>query len=64
MIKPRDFQLDAYEMTRQHGAPGDVSFAKKCMEFGYQIGLKDATKEFSEAITKIDQEKERSALPR
>lgn len=63
-MKKRDFALDAYEMTRRHGVPGDVAFAKKCMEFGYQLGLKDSTEEFSNAITKINQEKERSAVAR
>lgn len=64
MIKPRDFQLDAWEFCRQNGAPGDVTLVKKAMEFGYGLGLKDATEEMRLLAQSIKQQKESSNLPR
>lgn len=64
MIKPRDFQLDAWEMARRHGQPGDVAVIKKGMEWAYGIGLKDATEELAELRKKIAEDKERSNAPR
>lgn len=60
----RDFQLDAWELTRQHGQPGDVAIVKRAMEFGYSLGIKDATEELRKLGQKIREEKERSNAPR
>lgn len=64
MLKPRDFQLDAWELCRQFGAPGDVPVIKKAMEFGYALGIKDATERLAELTKQTKEERERSSRPR
>lgn len=64
MIKPRDFQLDAWEIARRYGQPGDVAIAKKAIEFGYALGIKDATERLAVTRKKIADDKERSNAPR
>lgn len=60
----RDFQNDAWELTRQYGQPGDVAIVKRAMEFGYSLGIKDSTDELRKLGDKIKEEKERSNAPR
>jgi hypothetical protein len=59
----RNFKDDAYEFTRQHGQPGDVSLVRKAMEFGWDRGMMDATTEIHNAITKVSDKKLQSTLP-
>lgn len=59
-----DFKMDAWELARRHGAPGDVALAEKCLKHGYQLGLKDATDALREANDRIAKIKERSNAPR
>lgn len=63
MIKPRDFQLDAWEIARRYGQPGDVAIAKKAMEFGYALGIKDATERLALLRDKIKTDKNKSNSP-
>jgi len=58
-----DWNLNAYELARQHGAPGDVAFAVKCLKFGYGLGVKDSTDALREANDRIAKIKERSNAP-
>lgn len=64
MLKPRDFQLDAWEIARRYGQPGDVAVVKKGMEHAYALGIKDATEELAKLRERIKTEKERSNAPR
>lgn len=63
-MKQRDFQLDAWELCRQMGCPGDVAIVKKAMEFGYSAGIKDSTDELRKANDRIAEVKQRSNAPR
>lgn len=59
-----DWNLNAQELTRQHGAPGDVAFAVKCLKFGYQLGLMDSTEELAALCDKIAKKRQLSNAPR
>lgn len=63
-MKPRDFKLDAWAMATHNGYPGCVSIVEKAMQFGYQLGLKDATERMEELRKKIADDKLRSNAPR
>ena len=64
MIKPRNFDDEAWDMMRLYGAPGDLAVAKKSLERGYALGILDATKRLSQANDKISEEKRKSNAPR
>lgn len=59
-----DFQLHAYTLTVKFGQPGQVDFAQRCMEFGYSLGLRDATDAVREANNKVAETKAKANLPR
>jgi hypothetical protein len=59
----RNFKDDAWEFTRLHGQPGDVALVEKAMQFGWDRGILDATKEINQAITDVAEKKRKSTLP-
>lgn len=63
-LKKRDWKDHAWELCRQKGCPGDVALAEAAMEFAYQLGLSDATKEFKVAIDAMVEKKTRSNHPK
>ena len=58
-----DFDIDAFELMRRYGHPGDLPLAKEALKHGYQIGLKDATDALRAANDKVAAVKERSNAP-
>ncbi len=59
-----DWVMDAQELSRQFGAPGDVAFAVKCLKFGYSLGILDSTEELRKLGERIRTEKAISNAPR
>lgn len=56
-MTPRDFSLDAWELARQTNSPGCVALIRQAMEFGYGLGISDATKELEKLKGEIKMER-------
>lgn len=62
-MKPRNFHEDAWELCRQLNSPGCVALVEKSMEFGYGLGLKDATGEMNKLEGEIKKMREHGNKP-
>lgn len=63
-MRIREWRNDAWAMATHNGYPGCVSIVEKAMQFGYQLGLKDATEELAELRNRIAKTKEKANAPR
>lgn len=62
-MKPREFQLDAWEVARQQNYPGCVALIKYSMEFGYARALTDCVKELESLKKELEELRRRANAP-
>jgi len=63
-VKTREWRDHAWELCRQLNAPGCVAIIEKAMEFGYGLGLSDATEEMKKMTDELREFRELNNAPK